>query len=498
MANNITKIKGAMTLELLLAFAIFTLNITAVILVINGSQSVSIDTETSTEALAKANTALEEIRVNSLENFSSTKNTESTETSGSLVFTKNIYIADQTHCRKLATSKVSWTTPPARPQKVELQALLLDKRENIALGGDCPNDVSLKNWDSVQTFASDVLPVGQPTTLDVLDKIAYIGTDQAPFFQIINTEIITEGQTMGLLTPFNNSFDLGAEPNHVDVVKLTDPTGVEKTYAFFAMNTLNKQLKVVDVTDINSPTLVASKSLSTCVTGSAPQGWRLFVYQNKLYLATRFTAGPEFHIFDISNPINPAEIGNGICNGYELGSTVERIAIEEQKISASKYVFAYLATDQDSRELRVLDATNPSSINEVPTASQDLPGIQDGESLYISGSKLYFGRRSTPPGPDLYVFDITDPLAGLPTMGSADIGTSVLGIKIVGPLAFLATTRAGKQIQVWNVVDPSNMYVLEEFNSGYIVGNGFDYSNDFIYTTLQSSPNLKILYDNTP
>ena len=88
MANNITKIKGAMTLELLLAFAIFTLNITAVILVINGSQSVSIDTETSTEALAKANTALEEIRVNSLENFSSTKNTESTETSASLVFTK--------------------------------------------------------------------------------------------------------------------------------------------------------------------------------------------------------------------------------------------------------------------------------------------------------------------------------------------------------------------------------------------------------------------------
>ena len=87
MANNITKIKGAMTLELLLAFAIFTLNITAVILVINGSQSVSIDTETSTEALAKANTALDEIRVNSLENFSSTKNSVSTETSGFLVFT---------------------------------------------------------------------------------------------------------------------------------------------------------------------------------------------------------------------------------------------------------------------------------------------------------------------------------------------------------------------------------------------------------------------------
>ncbi len=489
---------GAITLELLMAFAIFTLNITAVILVINGGQSVSIDTETNTEALMEARNMLEDARLTSQANFDSLYSDSYQDTIGSLTYTKNLNVVDQTPCKKIAVSSVAWLTPPIRQQKVELETLLTNLEQSLALGGDCYLDPPETDWLNPQLFASDSLLTGQPTTIEIFNKIAYIGTDQAPFLSIANINNVSEGQTTGIFSPFLNSFNLGAEPNNIDAIKWIDASGVQKIFAFFAMNTPNHQLKVVDVTDLNNPILVANKSLSTCVAGSAPQGWRLYVYKDKLYFLTRYTAGPEFHIFDISNPSNPSEIGNGVCNGFELGSTAESIEVRDQKVGTSTYRFVYLATDQDSKELRVLDVTSATSINEVVTSNQDLPGIQDGESLYLTGNKLYFGRRSTPPGPDLYVFNISNPNTGLPVLGSADIGTSVLGIKVLGDLAFLATTRANKQFQIWNVADLSNISLVKELNSGYFNGNSIDYESGYVYGILQAVPNFKIFYDKKP
>ncbi len=489
---------GAVTLELLMAFAIFTLNITAVILVINGGQSVSIDTETNTEALMEARNMIEDARLNSQENFTSLSSESYQETKGSLTYTKNLKVIDQTPCKKSVSSSVQWLTPPIRQQKVELETLLINTEESIALGGDCYLNPPETDWSNPQIFASDSITTGTPTTIEILNKIAYIGTNQAPFFSVVDTANISAGQTTGMFSNFLNGFNLGAEPNNIDVIKWIDASGIQKIYAFFAMNTPNHQLKVVDVTDPYNPTLVVNKSLSTCVAGSAPQGWRLFAYKDRLYFLTRYTAGPEFHIFNISNPSNPQEFGNGVCNGFELGSTAESIEVRDQQVGTNTYRFAYLATDQDSKELRILDVTNAMSINEVLSSNQDLPGIQDGESLYITGNKLYFGRRSTPPGDDLYIFDISNPNAGLPTLGSKDIGTSVLGIKVLGDIAFLATTRANKQFQVWNVGDLSNISLIKEFNSGYFNGNSIDYESGFVYGALQAVPNFQILYDKKP
>jgi len=127
-----------------------------------------------------------------------------------------------------------------------------------------------------------------------------------------------------------------------------------------------------------------------------------------------------------------------------------------------------------------------------------LPGAQDGQSVYIVGNKLYFGRQSTPSGPDFYVFNISNPTVGLAQLGSQDIGTGVIGIRVVGSLGFFVTPKVSKEFQVWNISNSASVSLIKEYNFGNVVSQGIDYEPDFVYATGQSTPNFQILYDSTP
>ncbi len=498
--------RGMSTLEILMAFAILILCISAVIMVAFGNQSVAVDLETNNEAISKAQALLEQARATSRQNYGLVEECDdsgATSCLGTLdpFYTRKITIdpAFVTQCAENVKSSTNWTIG-GRTLSVDFVTRLGDIATVLGLGGDCLINPPGTNWDSPDRFASDTFSPGKPTTIDVLNKIAYLGLDKAPFLVIADTTGAYLGQDFSdpLFLPFANGFNLGATPNSIDVIKWNDPLGGFKNYAFLAMNTATDQLKVVDVTDIANPVLKATIPLSPCVTGAAPQGWRLYAYKDRLYFLTRYTAGPEFHIFDISNPISPSEIGAGACKGFELGDTAESIEVRDQAIGGSTIRFVYLATDEVDKELRVLDVTNPLAITNVNTATQDLPGAQDGQSVYIVGNKLYFGRQSTPGGPDLYVFNITDPTISLPLLGSQDIGTGVIAIRVAGPLSFLETPKVNKEFQVWNISNLGSIFLIKEYNFGNVVSQGIDYEYDFVYATGQATPNFQILYDSTP
>src|SRR3989344_2704590 len=78
--------RGNSTLEILIAFAILILTMTAVILLFFSNQSISIDTQTNNEALFKAHGLLETARAASRQNFLSIVSTTSTETLGGLAY----------------------------------------------------------------------------------------------------------------------------------------------------------------------------------------------------------------------------------------------------------------------------------------------------------------------------------------------------------------------------------------------------------------------------
>src|SRR6185295_19969134 len=100
--------KGFATLEVLIAFAILIMSISAVIMVVFGNQSITIDTETNNEAIAKAKKGLEDARALSRKDFISvTSSASSVEMSGPLAYTKKLDVIDLAQCEKQATSTIT-------------------------------------------------------------------------------------------------------------------------------------------------------------------------------------------------------------------------------------------------------------------------------------------------------------------------------------------------------------------------------------------------------
>lgn len=483
---------GFSTLEILIAFAVVILCMGAVIMVTFGNQSIGIDSETNLEAIYKAQAVLEKARALSRENFAGLISTSSVTTSG-IPYTQSLVISDVTLCRKQATSTVTWYSS-SRPQKVEFSTFFSDIAGSLALGGDCPTDEAGPNWNNPQKFASDTINPGKSTAIDVLNKVAYLGADMSPYLYIASTTYAVLGQSNNLFVTFTNGFEAEDEINSLDAIR---DLASGKYYLFSAMASSTLQLKVTNVTDIYNPVTVARVGLSSCVTGSFPEGWRLYYYKNTLYLTTRYTAGPELHIFNVTNPESPVEysIGSISCKGLNLGDTANNMVVTDQVVGGVTKRYLYLATSELDKELRVFDVTNPTLPIEILAANQDLPGPQDGLSVYLYGNKLFLGRQSTPSGADLYVYDISNPTTGLPLLGSKDIGTGVNQIRVTGRFAFLGTPKSNQEFQVWDVSNLSSISLLKAYNFGNIVEQGLDYEPDRIYATGQASPNFQMLYN---
>lgn len=486
--------KGSSTLEILIAFAVFVISITAVILIVFGNQSSAVDTETNGEALYKAQSVLEDARALSRKDFLSVTSTSSTELSGSLAYNKELTVTDLTQCKKQATSSITWATSTPRPQKIELTTFFSDVPGMLAMGGDCAIDPPIDGWNPPVLFASDTINPGKFNALDVLQKIVYLGSDKSPYLFIADARTAYLGRDFHdpMIVAFSNSFNSNGksikEINDIDVYK--DFT-TNKVYAFIAMASSTEQLAVIDVTDINNPELKAKRQLSAVTAGdSTAWGWRIYYYDKKLYVTTQKTAGPELHVFNVSDPTNPAEIGS-----MELNTTVNDFVVRDN--------LGYFAVDKVvSSQLLVYNISNLGTVTEIVGARGSYSGNEAGRSLFLVGNKLYFGRDKTSSGNEFYILDVTNPavaVGGMPILGPSDpnkeMDTNITDIRVVGKFAFLSSySNSSGGFKVWDI---SNSVNINSINLSFNFGNKpvvIDYEGDFVYAVSESTPNLQILY----
>lgn len=486
---------GAGTLEILIAFAVLVSAISAVILVGVGNQVVAVDSQTNAEALYKAHTLLEETRAMSRQNFSLVSATTNTEIVGGLSYTKTLTVTDTTPCKKLASSTISWNNNTDRPQKIELGTYLTDIPGALALGGDCATTPPESDWTNPERFADDTFNPGKPTALDALNKFAYLGVNKPPYFIIASTTYAVLNQSGNLILTSENGFDLLDEPNALDVVHYG---ATDKTYVFVAMNTATNQLRVVNVTDVKNPSVVATSSLDSTlipagqrVSGSNPQAKVIYYYNDKIYLGFDRTSGPEFHVYDVTDPESPVWEGS-----REMNHNVKDIIVRGD--------YAYLAmtaSDSNDKELAILNISDPSDI--LPHFVSGAPeewgynaeGLQDGLSLFLVGSKLYLGReQGSVTEADFLVLDVSSTTSAIPELGTETIGADILEIQIADKFGFLGTSKTNQEFQIWNVSNPSSISLIQTYNFGNNIRQGFDYEPDFIYATGLSTPNFQILY----
>jgi Tfp pilus assembly protein PilV len=494
--------RGVSTLEILIAFSIFVLTITSAFMVIFGNQSVAVDTQTNNEALYKAQAMLEGERALARQSFLAVSTVApATEVSGGLTYTKTITVADLTQCKKQATASIGWSDS-GRAQNISFTTFLSDIAGALALGGDCATDPPLGNWKYPVTLGSANFNPDQPTGIDAFKKMVYLSSNASPGLRIFNA---TNGATPVLIS-YNNGFDAGSGLNDVDIASSTG-----RLYAYVAADNsvsdksckktnkaFNNQFQVIDVTDPHNPAttnaqMLTLKNVDKC--GSFPAGYRVYYFKDRAYITTRETAGPEFHIIDVSDPTHPSELGQG----YEANRTINDFVVTEQVYKGVKSRIAYLAADASNGELTVLNVTDPENISEITSASQALAGTQNGESVYLLGYRLYFGRQSSA-GDDLYVFDtshIADATANLPIIGHQDIGSDVLGVRVAGNFAFLATSKTSNEFQVWSLdfSNPSNIAItnLAKFNFPNIIQNGLEADGAAVYATSQGNDSLRVI-----
>src|SRR4051812_42363752 len=100
--------RGIATLEILIAFAVLALVLTAIISVSFGTESISIDTQTNSEALAIARSQLENARAAGKQDFYSLAPTSSAQKLGPITYSAAVSYKDVAPFVKQATTTVTW------------------------------------------------------------------------------------------------------------------------------------------------------------------------------------------------------------------------------------------------------------------------------------------------------------------------------------------------------------------------------------------------------
>jgi hypothetical protein len=215
-------------------------------------------------------------------------------------------------------------------------------------------------------------------------------------------------------------------------------------HAYVAMDSIAAQLEALDITPGLVPRVIAAYR----VPGASAVANAIAYQDGYIYLGlANNPIGGEFVVIDVHHPESPMMVGM-----YEIGAGVNAITLLQGR--------AYLATDDTSRELIILDlgdVAHPSLL-----AFYNAPGTTgsgQGRALFTRGNTQYLGRYySLTTAPEFLALDT----ASTPfLLGSYDIGPSsalpfgIYGIVVRGQRAFLLTSSLaqGGKLQVLDVSD---------------------------------------------
>lgn len=395
----INKNSGSLMLELCIALAIFTilLSHTAINIFAIGEDINDI------RLYEKAQDSAQKNLKTALASTSVAFNVLKSYSSTSPPYTDHLVISDITPCKKKMTSKVEWQTG-LRNRNVEFSASITDPSYSAKVGGDCDGTVSA---NSLQKIFTSHPPDISDASIDV-----------------INGNIIT-------------SLLFNATTTDIDAIH---------GYAFLTRATSSNQVLIADTKDPANPQIIAEKSLPG-VAGSYPGGRSLYYFDNKLYVGVHRTAGHEFHIFDVTDRKNPIWLGS-----REMNHNINQIIVRDN--------YAYLATSGNTKDVIILNISNPSLIQQVYTL--ELAGNEDSQSLFLMGNLLFIGKSKakTSTSPEFVIVDISNPTT--PTIvGSLLVNGTVSSIQVHDTRAYVLIDSSPSRLLTINISKP-NQPTLEQ------------------------------------
>ncbi|MES2966329.1 MAG: prepilin-type N-terminal cleavage/methylation domain-containing protein [Patescibacteria group bacterium] len=486
---------GFSTIELLIALALMSLIMVGALQAVWGNQYWMMTATTAQEAMQKSKSMVVQLEYIRSENFqlvSSTRSLYSVDphnlseqdcSLGGLCYQVETKVTDISSCAKSVVVDVRWKLGVRyATSSIPTQTYLVNPNEIGALGGDCLVVQPKGRWGETNMAVGSELqqsPLGT-TGIDVLGNYMYVTSEVAPYFRVF--EISNDITNVPVLVGVSTSTEVRL--NDIDVIRDL-PTG--RIYAYVTQHSTSSQLLVYDVTESNNPVSLVQLSLyNVASSGSFPQGWRVIAYGGKLYVVSRETTGPELHIFSLDNPRLPVEITTASIN---LNRTVNDMVVRDEIVGNTMRRFLYLAASADLKEVGVYDVTGTVPIE---VAAINLAGSADASSIYLTGSTVYVGRKSSS-APELYSFENQKLIAGeLGLRGSGEVGTEILALGGVGTALVLGTAKNGEELQLWSPNETQwsttspNAGRLQSLSSQRLSPLGFDIHDSFLYAVSES------------
>lgn len=484
--------RGFSTLEIVIALAISAFIIVGAFDASMGTAYWALASETASESLSVVKNALEEVRIIAQSDFQSASTSEwvkeqnpadhyaSSCIQGGLCYFSRAVIEDISSCRKDIESGVAWQlSENYATTTTSLQTYLVDEHDIERRWSDCSVQ-KLPHWWGINTPRSldtteRAFEIFQ-TGIDVLGATVYISASSSPQLSVFDVKDGT----------FESKGEWGGEAGSVRLNALDAVIDRKnnKRYVFATQHSTTTQLAVFDVTDSGNTTRVAARSLSGVLpTSSFPEGWRLAAYDNRLYITTRETAGPELHVFDISNPENPVEI---ISARRELNRTVNDMFVREQVIHGTLRRLLFLVADSNLKEAAIWDVVHDVPVERVAI---NLPGNQDALSLSLLGNEFFIGRARTNGGPELYQFNVLELFDGISIpKATGELDATIHTIKSSGDFLFLGTNKLGAELATWSSNSSTwSSGKLSAYEFPRLAPLGFDFANGNIVGISQSS-----------
>lgn len=395
-------------------------------------------------------------------------------------FTTSVKISDVTPCRRKIESTAEWQTDTrVFPRKISFSGLAGSPSILGKLGGDCGGNDSAGEIGTstiLQTMPTMSWPDVSATGVDIFRSFAFVSAISAR-----NDEpdliVIKPAKSSGQSPQIVSYLDIGLSGTTQSGFNALDAAAVQnQNYIFAAQNSTSSQLVVVNVENTPAPFLVASSTLPG-VAGVRPEGRSIFFYDSKIYIGTKRTAGHEFHVFDVSNPTAPVWLGS-----REVNHNINAISVRGG--------FAFLATSGNIRDLIILNVSNPAQISQV--AAVDLPGNEDGKSLYLIGNTLLLGRFKSIAGSghhDFYALDISKIKSGgeISILGYYDVNADINSIKIAGHYAYLGTSATASEFSILNIASSTKITKAASLNLTSKIP-GIDFENGIFSVVTSAAP----------
>jgi len=489
--------RGSFTIEVLIAFAVSTLALGGALMLALSGQVSGMDMNLTSGGLFRESSMHERNLAQAYSAWDSIKSVSASNPALDGGYSTSSTMSFTSPCVKEVTSSVSWSSDKNRLLDASFVSLLASTSTAQFYAGGCDPIPPADGWENPASYGSTDVSGADGTGIDAHwvagHRYVLLSADPSSAgkedLYIFNAD---NAQSPTLTSNLNTGKGL------YDIV-------VAGNYAYVVQNDKVNQLQVIDISNPAAPTLVTSTSLvGVDTTGSYPEGRTIAYFNNRVYVGTKETAGPEFHIFDVTTPSAPTHLGS-----LEVTHNVNDIVVHGTT--------AYLATSADYGELVLIDVSNPSSLSLPPnfstpgtmdkkfnartTDATPAESTEDGVTLDVVGTRVYLGRERTTSSTerDFYIIDATNQ-SSLVSLGALRMGlgsnTEVSGITAQGKYAFLMSTDSNRPFYVIRVSVPATPTVVSTCGLNFSqVTRAITYLDNFIFSANRSNDILRVIYD---